>query len=184
MPNRLTRIYTRTGDEGYTHLGDRKLSKDELLVEAVGSIDELNACIGLLMSHCRSQEVLTTCLTHIQHRLFDMGAELHLPQHPLINDDHIGAMEKQLDEWNNTLPPLKEFVLPGGNPAAATCHLARTICRRAERSLVRLHRQVSLANPALLRYLNRLSDLLFVISRLLARETSTTEPLWEHTKHE
>jgi cob(I)alamin adenosyltransferase len=180
MSYRLTKIYTRKGDEGYTSLGERTISKDELLVEAVGMVDELNAHIGLLVSQISAHADMKNVFTDIQHRLFDLGGELHMPDHPKITAEHVTALEKQLDAWNQTLPPLKEFILPGGNQAAAVCHITRTVCRRAERSLVRLHRQVSLQNTEMLRYLNRLSDLFFVAARVLARETSATEPMWEH----
>ena len=180
MSYRLTKIYTRSGDEGYTNLGERTISKDELLVEAVGTVDELNAHIGLLISLIAAQRDMTSVFTKVQHHLFDLGGELHMPEHPKITAEHVTELEKQLDVWNQTLPPLKEFILPGGNQAAAVCHIVRTICRRAERSLVRLHRQVSLQNTEILRYLNRLSDLCFVAARVLARETSSTEPMWEH----
>lgn len=180
MSYRLTKIYTRRGDEGYTSLGDRTISKDELLVEAIGTIDELNANIGLLLTCTKQQTEMTNCLTRTQHRLFDIGAELHQPTHILIKDEHVSELESQLDQWNNNLPPLKEFILPGGNQGAATCHVARTVCRRAERSLVRLHRQVPLNNPTVIRYVNRLSDLLFVAARVLARESVESEPMWEH----
>lgn len=180
MSYRLTKIYTRRGDEGYTSLGERTISKDELLVEAVGTVDELNAHIGLLITLITTHADMINVFTSIQHRLFDLGGELHMPDHPKITAEHVTELEKQLDAWNQTLPPLKEFILPGGNQASAVCHITRTICRRTERSLVRLHRQVSLQNAEMLRYLNRLSDLFFVAARILARETSSTEPMWEH----
>lgn len=180
MSYRLTKIYTRKGDEGYTNLGERTISKDELLVEAVGTVDELNANVGLLISLISTHHDMVSVFTTIQHRLFDLGGELHLPDHPKITASQVTDVEKQLDAWNQALPPLKEFILPGGNQAAAVCHVTRTVCRRAERCLVRLHRQVSLPNTELLRYLNRLSDLFFVAARVLARETSPTESMWEH----
>lgn len=180
MAYRLTRIYTRTGDEGYTSLGDKRISKDDLLVEAVGSVDELNANIGLIISTLNSQIDIIKCLTEVQQRMLDIGGELHMPEQAKISNEHVEHLEEQLDMWNHTLPPLKEFILPGGNHAAATCHVSRTICRRTERCLVKLHRLVPLSNLHILRYLNRLSDLLFVIARVLARETSINEPMWEH----
>jgi len=182
MPYRLTKIYTRKGDEGYTSLGDKRLSKDDLLVETIGNIDELNSSLGLVLAQSFNNDEIKTCLTHIQNDLFDMGGELHLPEHQAITAEKVTVLEKYIDTWNKTLPPLKEFVLPRGNVAAAACHLARTICRRAERSLVRLHRQVPLNNTEMLRYLNRLSDVLFVMARLLAREDSDKELLWEHER--
>ncbi|SRR5579883_797215 len=182
MSYRLTKIYTRKGDQGYTTLGDNKLSKDDLLVEAIGTIDELNCNIGLIIAFHIQNKDLEAALTQIQHELFDLGGELHLPQHIVITPAHVTRLEQLLDQWNNTLPPLKEFLLPRGNPTSAACHLARAVCRRAERCLVRLHRQVPLTNPELLRYLNRLSDLLFVASRLLARDSSEKELLWQHER--
>lgn len=181
MPHRLTKIYTRKGDTGYTTLGDNRISKDDLLVEVIGTLDELNSAIGLVIA-ANNNSAIDSILTKIQHDLFDFGGELHAPAHPSITADKIIWLENRLDEFNDTLPPLKEFVLPRGNTAAAACHLARTICRRAERCLVRLHRQVPINNTEMLRYLNRLSDLLFVCARILARETSQEEKMWEHIK--
>lgn len=177
---RLTKIYTRKGDEGYTTLGDNRLSKDDLLVEALGTVDELNSFIGLVISIGLADKEIENCLSHIQNELFDLGGELHLPARVVITAEKVSHLEERLDAWNNTLPPLKEFVLPRGTPSAAACHVARTVCRRAERCMVRLHRQVALNNPEILRYLNRLSDLLFVIARLLARESNEKEILWAH----
>lgn len=182
MSYRLTKIYTRKGDEGYTHLGDQPISKDELLVEAVGTVDELNSSIGLILAQPIQDKNLCQSLTRIQHELFNLGGELHLPTRIAITAENIKRLEQELDHWNESLPPLEEFLLPGGNPASATCHLARTICRRAERCLVRLHRQTPLHNPELLRYLNRLSDLLFVLARILARESKEKEVVWDHEK--
>lgn len=178
---RLTKIYTRKGDEGYTTLGDNRLSKDDLLVEALGTVDELNSFIGFVVSQGIQDKAILDCLAHIQHDLFDLGGELHLPTRIAITAEKVTYLEEKLDAWNKTLPPLKEFVLPRGNPPTAACHLARTVCRRTERAMVRLHRQVTLANPEILRYLNRLSDLLFVIARILAKENNEKEILWEHT---
>lgn len=177
---RLTKIYTRKGDEGYTTLGENRLSKDDLLVEALGTIDELNSFIGFVMSQGIKDKEIETCLTQIQNELFDMGGELHLPAHVVITAEKVTQLEEKLDAWNKTLPPLQEFVLPRGNSATTACHLARTVCRRAERTMVRLHRQVALTNPEMLRYLNRLSDLLFVLARILAKQNHEKEILWEH----
>lgn len=180
MPYRLTKIYTKKGDEGFTTLGDKRISKDDLLVEAIGSIDELNSAIGLILSNPIAEEKIRAQLLKIQNDLFDLGAELHLPEKITINEVYIKQLESWLDEWNKTIPPLKEFLLPGGTHASASCHLARTICRRAERCLVRLHRHVTLNNLDLLKYLNRLSDYLFVLARILAKEKNKEEKLWEH----
>jgi cob(I)alamin adenosyltransferase len=182
MPYRLTKIYTRTGDQGFTMLGDKQISKDDLLIEALGTIDELNSTIGFIISQQIKMPDIETCLTQIQNELFDLGGEMHMPEHIAITPEHVTRLENWLDGWNKTLPPLKEFVLPRGNPACAATHIARTVCRRAERCIVRLHRQVTLTNTEILRYLNRLSDLLFVIARVLARETSAEEKLWEHER--
>jgi len=181
MP-RLTKIYTRKGDDGYTSLGDNRISKDDLLVEALGTVDELNAVIGTILTCPIKDKNIIGCLTQTQNDLFDMGGEMHLPERIAITLDKITYMETQLDHWNSALPVLAEFILPRGNQASVFCHVARTVCRRAERAMVRLHRQVSLPNPDMLCYLNRLSDLLFVISRVLAKETNEQEMMWEHEK--
>lgn len=182
MPYRLTKIYTRQGDEGYTTLGDKRIPKDDLLVEALGTVDELNSFIGFILSLQIKNKDIENCLTQIQHTLFDLGGELHLPQRIAITAQQVTYLEERLDSWNKTLPPLEEFLLPRGNPKSAASHVARTVCRRAERCLVRLHRQVMLSNPEILRYVNRLSDLLFVIARMLARESAEKEILWEQQK--
>lgn len=181
MSYRLTKIYTKKGDSGYTVLGDKPLSKDDLLVEAVGTIDELNSFIGLIIAQKIQDATIKTCLQRIQHDLFDLGGELHRPEQVVMTPEKVSTLEKQLDTWNATLAPLKEFILPGGGVASATCHVARTVCRRAERCVVRLHRQVTINNIEILRYLNRLSDLLFVCARILAREIHEEETLWEHS---
>ena len=179
MPDRLTVITTRLGDDGHTSLQGKRLPKDDLLVEAVGQIDELNAAIGVVISSpCQEEDVLN-CLMQVQNDLFDLGGELHVPEHPVINAEKIALLEKVISTWNETLSPLKEFILPRGNLAAATCHLARTICRRAERSVMRLHRQTPLSNPEILRYLNRLSDALFIACRMINRQAGVAETMWQ-----
>ncbi len=181
MGHRLSKIYTRTGDDGTTGLGDgSRVSKDSLRVEAFGTVDELNAAIGIVLTEELSQPV-RECLTRVQHQLFNLGGELCLPDMQLISQANIDELEQRLDVFNADLPPLKDFILPGGSPAAAYCHLARTIARRAERRVISLagHEPV---NDTAIKYLNRLSDLLFVIARVLARENGGTEILWEH-KH-
>lgn len=182
MPNRLTKIYTRKGDEGFTHLGEQRLSKDDDLIVAIGALDELNSAIGVVLSLNLKNTKIEQQLTQIQNDLFDFGGELFLPQHPVISAKHVTRLETELDEWNAELPMLKEFLLPRGNPPSAHLHLARTICRRAECDLVRLHRHKSLSNSELLRYLNRLSDVLFVMSRIVALDTHEKELLWEHER--
>lgn len=179
MPNRLTKIVTRNGDEGFTTISDQRLSKDDLVMEVVGNLDELNSHIGFVLAMRPKHEDMEACLTQIQQDLFDFGAEFHVPERIAITAEKITWLEKQLEGWNKTLPPLKEFVLPRGNPPTAALHVARTVCRRTERSLVRLHRNMTLNNPEMLRYLNRLSDLLFVASRVLARINSSEELMWE-----
>lgn len=182
MSYRLTKIHTHKGDDGYTDLADQRLAKDDLLVEALGSIDELNSTIGFIISLQIHNKKIEEVLTQIQNDLFNFGAELHLPQYTRITAEKILQLEHILDEWNATLPPLKEFILPRGNPKSAAAHIARAVCRRAERKLVTLHRQLPLDNLELLRYLNRLSDLLFVCSRMLSLEDHSQEVFWHNVK--
>ena len=182
MGNRLSKIYTRTGDDGTTGLGDgTRVPKDGERVEAYGTVDELNSAIGVLLAVSGLPSDVTACLTEIQHELFDMGGELCIPGHRVITDQHILHLEQTLDGFNDSLPPLKEFILPGGGPAAAACHLARTVARRAERRVLTLSR-VESVSPEVLKYLNRLSDLLFVLARVLARHERGTEVLWQHDR--
>jgi cob(I)alamin adenosyltransferase len=182
MGNRLSKIYTRTGDDGTTGLGDgSRVPKDSLRVEAYGTVDELNSALGVLLAVPKLPKEVTACLTEVQHELFDMGGELCIPGHRAITEEQIARLERTLDGFNDELPPLKEFILPGGGPAAAACHLARTVARRAERRLVALARSESVA-PEVGKYLNRLSDLLFVIARVLARHERGTEVLWRHER--
>jgi cob(I)alamin adenosyltransferase len=176
--NRLSKIYTRTGDDGSTGLGDgSRVSKDSARVEAYGSIDEANSCIGVVLAHDALPDGIRRCLTEVQHDLFDLGGELCIPGHRMIAAAHVERLERELDALNDGLPPLKEFILPGGGSAAAACHVARTVCRRAERRCWTLAHTESVA-PEALHYLNRLSDLLFVIARVLAREAQGTEVFW------
>lgn len=178
MAKRLTRIYTRTGDDGTTGLaGGQRLPKDHVRIEAIGAVDELNSVIGLLRAQ-PLEAASDRLLEAVQHRLFDLGGELAMPATELLNDAHTTALEHALDRFNSDLPPLAEFVLPGGNEAAARCHMARTGCRRAERALLRLSRDEPV-NSASIKYLNRLSDLLFVLARVLARRDGGTEVTWQ-----
>jgi len=178
LGHRLTKIYTRTGDNGTTGLADgSRVEKDHPRLEVIGDLDELNSSIGMILYH-PLHEVVRNCLTDIQHLLFDIGAELSIPGRETLTAANVSSLETILDEFNAGLPPLKEFILPGGNPAAATCHLARAVCRRAERHLVLLNHYESV-NQHTLAYINRLSDLLFVIARLLSRETDTNEVQWK-----
>jgi len=179
MGNRLSKIYTRTGDKGTTGLGDgSRVDKDDMRVETYGTVDELNSIIGLVLT-CDMDEAIRACLTRTQHELFDLGGELCMPGYTLVPEACVEQLEKDLDHFNAKLPPLKDFILPGGSEAAARCHLARTVCRRAERLMVSLARAEKI-NEVSLRYLNRLSDLLFVIARVLARANGGKEVLWVH----
>ena len=169
MGNRLSKIYTRTGDDGSTGLGDgARVSKECLRVEAYGTVDEANSAVGVVLAVTGVPEPIKRCLTDVQHDLFDLGGELCIPGSKIITAAHVERLETELDGFNEALPPLKDFVLPGGGPAAAACHVARTVCRRAERRCWSLARTEEVA-PEALKYLNRLSDLLFVLARVLAR---------------
>ena len=181
MGNRLSKIYTRTGDDGTTGLGDgSRVTKDAVRVEAYGTVDEANSCIGLLLAAEMPAEV-RALLVHIQHQLFDLGGELCIPGHAAIFDADIEALEAQIDHYNHDLPALKEFILPGGGEAAARCHIARTVVRRAERLTVTLAATEDI-RPQPRQYLNRLSDLLFVLARVLARASGHGEVLWNHER--
>jgi cob(I)alamin adenosyltransferase len=180
MGHRLSKIYTRTGDDGTTGLGDgTRVPKDSARVEAFGTVDETNSAVGLILAVANLPEAVRACLGEVQHDLFDLGGELCIPGHRIIRAAHVERLETELDGFNDPLPPLKEFILPGGGPAAAACHLARTICRRAERRCWTLARTETVA-PEALQYLNRLSDLLFVLARVLARHEQGSEVLWRH----
>ncbi|HEV3285253.1 MAG TPA: cob(I)yrinic acid a,c-diamide adenosyltransferase [Steroidobacteraceae bacterium] len=182
MGNRLSRIYTRTGDDGTTGLGDgSRVAKDSARVEAYGTVDELNSAIGVLLAVPALPESVASCLTRIQHELFDLGGELCIPGHQVITAAQVSWLESTLDDFNEPLPALKEFILPGGGPAAAACHLARTIARRAERRAWTLAKAESV-NAEVPKYLNRLSDLLFVLARVLARHERGAEVLWRHDR--
>ena len=181
MGNRLSRIYTRTGDDGSTGLGDgARVGKDSLRVAAYGTVDEANSTLGLLLA-AEVPDDIRSLLTTVQHQLFDLGGELCIPGHAAIEDADIERLEQQLDRYNDDLPPLKDFILPGGGEAAARCHIARTVVRRAEREAVALAR-VEDVRPQAVRYLNRLSDLLFVLARVLARASGHGEVLWTHER--
>ncbi len=181
MGNRLSKIYTRTGDDGSTGLGDgSRVAKDSARVNAYGTVDEANSAIGLVLAS-DVPEAVRTLLTTIQHQLFDLGGELCIPGHAAIADADIDRLEQHLDAFNQDLPPLKEFILPGGGEAGARCHIARTVVRRAERETVTLS-QLEAVRPEAVRYLNRLSDLLFVLSRVLARASGHGEVVWNHDR--
>lgn len=179
MGHRLSKIYTRTGDKGTTGLGDgSRVEKDNLRVEAFGTVDELNSTVGLVLA-AKLPINIQSILNRVQHELFDLGGELCVPGTTLIPDRYIDGLEADLDMLNENLPPLKDFILPGGSDSAARCHLARTVCRRAERRVVALAHDEDV-NPATIRYLNRLSDFLFVAARVIARADGGAEVLWVH----
>lgn len=183
MGNRLSKIYTRTGDDGSTGLGDgTRVAKDALRVEAYGTTDELNSVIGMVLAETRDG-ALVALLTGIQHDLFDLGGELCMPGYALIHGADIDRLETELDALNADLPTLKDFILPAGGRAAATCHLARTVCRRAERVVVALARGEPVRTEVI-QYLNRLSDLLFVLARVLARADAAGEQLWSRARRD
>ena len=181
MGHRLSKIYTRTGDDGSTGLGDgSRVAKDSARVCAYGTVDEANSAIGSVLA-CAVSAAVREVLVAVQHQLFDLGGELCIPGHAAIFDADIQRLEDTLDRFNAELPPLADFILPGGGMAAAQCHLARTITRRAEREVVTLSHHDAV-RPEAIRYLNRLSDLLFVLCRVLARESGHGEVLWRHDR--
>lgn len=181
MGHRLSKIYTRTGDQGTTGLGDgTRVEKTHARIEAYGTVDEANSAIGVVLAVPGLPSDVIEALTKIQHELFDLGGELAVPGYRAITTEHIERLEETLDRFNEPLPPLKEFILPGGGPAAAACHLARAITRRAERCAWALAKQEPVA-PEVMKYLNRLSDLLFVVARVLARHESGQEVLWKRS---
>lgn len=182
MANRLTKIYTRTGDDGTTGLGDGARSgKESTRIEAIGNVDELNSCIGVLLAE-NLEEGVRSKLENIQHDLFDLGGDLSIPGRVSMSEIQVTRLEQQLDQYNVTLPALKEFILPGGTRAAALCHVARAVCRRAERCVVRLSRTETVA-PLNIQYLNRLSDFLFVLCRVLNRQQDVGDVLWQPGKN-
>jgi cob(I)alamin adenosyltransferase len=182
MGKRLTKIYTRTGDDGTTGLGDgSRVEKDAKRIEAIGTVDELNSHIGCVLSH-EVPKAVRDCLESVQHDLFELGAELCLPGVTKIEETHIARLEKELDGFNKDLPALKEFILPGGAPAAADAHVARTVCRRAERTVVALGKTEGGGDGGR-RYLNRLSDLLFVIARVLNRSVGRPDVMWQQGRN-
>jgi cob(I)alamin adenosyltransferase len=181
MGNRLSKIATRTGDSGETGLGDgRRVAKDSARIHALGDIDELNSSIGVLLAE-RMPARLRAALLDIQHGLFDLGGEVCIPGHTMITEAQVAHLDGLLETHNRRLPPLKEFILPGGTRAAALAHLARTACRRAERSLVALGQAEPVGERAR-QYLNRLSDLLFVLGRALNRAGKRGDVLWRHER--
>jgi cob(I)alamin adenosyltransferase len=182
MGKRLSKIYTRTGDDGTTGLGDgTRVAKDSLRVDAYGTVDEANSVIGVVLACASVPENIAAVLTEVQHDMFELGGELCIPGHSAITDEFVTRLESELDDLNEDLPSLKEFILPGGGEAAAACHLARTVVRRAERGVTTLASKETV-RPEVLRYLNRLSDLLFVIARVLSRAENGQEVLWNRER--
>ena len=182
MGKRLTKIYTRTGDDGTTGLGDgSRLAKDSPRIEAIGLVDSLNSFIGRVLSHEIPVDAHRV-LVDVQHDLFELGAELCLPGVTKIEEGHLARLERELDAFNATLPPLKEFILPGGSTASADAHIARTACRAAERVVVALGKAEPCGDNAR-RYLNRLSDLLFVLARVINRAAGQADVLWQQGRN-
>jgi cob(I)alamin adenosyltransferase len=177
MGHRLSKIVTRTGDAGTTGLGDgSRVAKDSARIDAIGAVDELNSTVGLLLAEALPDAV-AACLTEVQHDLFDLGGELSIPGHAGVSEAQVIRLEEAVARFNAGLRPLKEFILPGGTRAASLAHVARTVCRRAERSLVHLGASTTVRDPVR-KYVNRLSDLLFVLARVLNRDAGRTDVLW------
>lgn len=178
MGNRLTKIYTRTGDQGETGMaGGGRVAKDSVVIHAIGDVDELNCILGLLACKVHAETELASGIKLIQNELFDLGGELS-SSHQLIGEQTITRLEQRLDQLNEGMPELKEFILPGGGEAGSLCHMARSVCRRAERQLVAASREQEIS-PVLLAYINRLSDLLFVMARYIAKQNGEPEVYWQ-----
>lgn len=178
MGNRISKVVTKTGDQGSTGLADgSRRAKNDIRIHCIGEIDELNTVIGLMASYIDYPETVDL-VQHIQHDLFDLGAELCQPGKLLLSEEYVEFLEKKIDLLNAELPALKEFILPGGSTLLGSIHLARTVCRRVERSFVDLE-QHETVNPASLRYLNRLSDLFFILARFMAQQTGQPETYWK-----
>jgi len=182
MGHRLSKITTRTGDAGETGLGDgSRVPKDSARIAALGDVDELNSVIGLLLAETVPDDV-RDALLGVQHDLFDLGGELSIPGHSALTDRQVQRIESLVERFNHDLPPLKEFILPGGSRGAALAHLGRTVCRRAERSVIGLARVETVSQASRI-YLNRLSDLIFVLGRALNRHAGVGDVLWQKGKH-
>ena len=181
MGNRLSKIVTRTGDAGTTGLGDgTRVAKDSARIEAIGEVDELNSTLGVLLAH-ELPDAVRGALLGVQNDLFDLGGELCIPTMTILGEAHVERVEDFVAQFNADLPPLKDFILPGGTPAAAQAHLARTVCRRVERRMVHLANQENVSEFAR-KYINRLSDLLFVLGRALNAAGGRGDVLWVHAK--
>jgi len=178
MGHRLSKIVTRTGDAGTTGLGDgSRVAKDSARIDAIGAVDELNSALGVLLAEALPASV-AACLVEVQHDLFDLGGELSIPGSSAVGDAQVTRLEQAIAGFNADLPPLKEFILPGGTRAASQAHVARTVCRRAERSLVHLGATTAVADPVR-KYVNRLSDLLFVLARVINRHAGCADVQWQ-----
>lgn len=183
MGKRLSKIATRTGDDGTTGLGDgSRVAKDSLRIAAIGDVDELNSNLGVLLAEKLPDDVSERLLT-IQHDLFDLGGELCIPGYTVLSDAHLARLDAWLAHYNAQLPPLEEFILPGGSRGAALAHVCRTVCRRAERSIVALGAHETIHETPR-RYVNRLSDLLFVLARVLNRAAGGSDVLWQRGRAE
>jgi cob(I)alamin adenosyltransferase len=177
MGHRLSKIVTRTGDAGTTGLGDgTRVPKDSTRIDAIGAVDELNSAIGVLLAE-PLPDAISGCLIEVQHDLFDLGGELSIPGYEAVRDAQLLRLEDLVERFNADLPPLREFILPGGTRAASLAHVARTACRRAERAVVRLGASEPVRDTTR-KYLNRLSDLLFVLARVINRAAGTPDVLW------
>ncbi len=180
MGNRLSKISTKTGDAGETGLaGGSRVFKTHARITTLGDIDELNSWLGMLRAKLATQDDLQDLLARLQHDLFDLGGEMAMPGHELLKEEMLTLVEEKIVFYNETLPYLKEFILPGGTEQASIAHMARAVCRRAERSYVAAMQDDASIGKLGLKYLNRLSDLLFVLARILARREGGSEVLWE-----
>lgn len=188
MGNRLSKISTKTGDKGETGLGDgSRISKTSARIQVIGEVDEVNSWVGVLSAELETESEHQKILSQIQHDLFDLGGELCVPGYKALAPSMLEELENTLVDINEALPPLKDFILPGGSKAASYCHMARTVCRRAERSIVALSKEESAdenVTPLAMQYLNRLSDFFFVLARNLARNNGGQEVIWKsrHTQ--
>jgi len=183
MSYRLSKITTRTGDDGSTGLGDgSRTPKNHARIEVLGNVDELNSALGAVLTEPMAENIAAR-LRIVQNDLFDLGGELSIPTHRMLGESHLVKLDEGIAQFNAALPPLKEFILPGGCRAAALCHIARTVCRRAERSVVTLA-QGDDVSPLAVRYLNRLSDLLFVLARVLNHNAGVPDTLWQRQPQE
>ena len=182
MGNRLTKIFTRKGDDGSTDTGsNERVPKYDQQIEVFGSLDELNASIGILTSAKELPAKIDSFLSEVQQNIFNLSGEIAAPEFSYIDAEHVLALELLINDLNDKLPPLKDFVIPGETRAAAHCHQARAICRRAERQLCKLADEKEI-NPESLKYINRLSDALFVVARILTRQENEEETIWDHER--